>query len=249
MKICGKLFAFFSLVLAVVVSLSACELYEPIFEPGDTAFALCGGSFDFSLVSDYSDKPYGDTDEPYCEINGGVPYFSESELTTNDYESYGPLDALGRCTSAAACVGVSLMPTEERGNIGMIKPSGWHTVKYDCVSGKYLYNRCHLIGYQLTGEGANEKNLITGTRYMNVRGMLPFENMVADYVKETNCHVMYRATPIFVGEELLCRGVLLEAYSVEDKGEGICFNVFVYNVQPSIVIDYATGDSHEQADT
>ena len=142
-----------------------------------------------------------------------------------------------------ACVGRDIMPTEERGSIGQVKPTGWHTVKYDCVDGKYLYNRCHLIGYQLTGENANTKNLITGTRYMNVDGMLPFENMVADYVKETGNHVMYRVTPIFKGNNLLANGVQMEAYYVEDDGDGICFNVFVYNVQPQITINYATGDS------
>jgi DNA-entry nuclease len=135
------------------------------------------------------------------------------------------------------------MPTEERGNIGQVKPTGWHTVKYDCVDGKYLYNRCHLIGYQLTGENANTKNLITGTRYMNVDGMLPFENMVADYIRETNNHVMYRVTPIYENNNLLANGVLMEAYSVEDKGEDLCFCVYVYNVQPGVTIDYKTGES------
>ena len=141
------------------------------------------------------------------------------------------------------------MPTEERGNIGSVKPSGWVTAKYDIVDGKYLYNRCHLIGFQLTGENANERNLITGTRYMNVEGMLPFENMIADYVKETNNHVIYRVTPIFSGNNLVCDGVQMEAISVEDKGDGICFNVFAYNVQPGIKIDYATGKSWLDSDT
>lgn len=135
------------------------------------------------------------------------------------------------------------MPTEERGQISQIKPSGWHTVKYDCVDGKYLYNRCHLIGYQLTAENANEKNLITGTRYMNVEGMLPFENKVAEYIKETGNHVLYRVTPLFEGTNLLASGVQIEAESVEDKGKGILFNVYVYNNQPQIEIDYATGES------
>lgn len=179
----------------------------------------------------------------YVYINNGNPDFSQSELKTKSYEYYSPLDRLGRCGVVHACVGKDIMPTEERGSIGMVKPTGWHTVKYDCVDGKYLYNRCHLIGFQLTGENANEENLITGTRYMNVTGMLPFENMVADYVKETGNHVMYRVTPLYKGNNLLAHGVQMEAYSVEDDGDGICFNVFVYNVQPQITIDYATGES------
>ncbi len=185
---------------------------------------------------------------PYIEINDNEPFFEEKDFTEESFENYSELDSLGRCGVATACVGLDLMPTQERGSIGMIKPTGWHTVKYDCVSGKYLYNRCHLIGYLLTGENANEKNLITGTRYMNVEGMLPFETMVADYVEETGYHVLYRVTPIFDGENLLANGVEIEAYSVEDNGEGICFNVFVYNAQPQIEIDYATGDSRLAAD-
>ena len=181
---------------------------------------------------------------PYVTLNGGTPTFSNSELKTQSYEYYSELDSLGRCGVVHACIGRDIMPTEERGSIGMVKPTGWHTVKYDCVDGKYLYNRCHLIGYQLTGENANEQNLITGTRYMNVDGMLPFENMVADYVKETGNHVMYRVTPLYKGNNLLANGVQMEAYSVEDDGDGICFNVFVYNAQPQITIDYETGESH-----
>ena len=179
----------------------------------------------------------------YVYINNGNPGFSDSDLKTKSYEYYSPRDKLGRCGVVHACIGRDIMPTEERGSIGMVKPTGWHTVKYDCVDGKYLYNRCHLIGFQLTGENSNEENLITGTRYMNVTGMLPFENMVADYVKETGNHVMYRVTPLFKGNNLLAHGVQMEAYSVEDDGDGICFNVFVYNVQPQITIDYATGES------
>ena len=179
----------------------------------------------------------------YVYINNGNPGFSDSDLKTKSYEYYSPRDRLGRCGVVHACIGRDIMPTEDRGSIGMVKPTGWHTVKYDCVDGKYLYNRCHLIGFQLTGENANEENLITGTRYMNVTGMLPFENMVADYVKETGNHVMYRVTPLFKGNNLLAQGVQMEAYSVEDDGDGICFNVFVYNVQPQITIDYATGKS------
>lgn len=182
----------------------------------------------------------------YVEINGNVPLFADSEITTVSFESYSNLDALGRCGTALSCVGKDIMPTEERGAIGQIKPSGWHLVKYDNVDGLYLYNRCHLIGYQLTGENANEKNLITGTRYLNVVGMLPFEDKVADYVKGTGYHVMYRATPMYEGNNLLAAGVLLEALSVEDSGKGISFNVFIYNVQPGITIDYATGDSYAE---
>lgn len=179
----------------------------------------------------------------YVAINDNVPFFTDSDMTTDSYEYYSPLDELGRCGVAYACVGQDIMPTEERGSIGEVKPTGWHTVKYDCVDGKYLYNRCHLLGYQLTGENANTSNLITGTRYLNVTGMLPFENMVADYVKETNNHVMYRVTPIFSGTNLLADGVLMEAKSVEDDGDGVLYNVFCFNVQPGVTIDYATGDS------
>lgn len=180
---------------------------------------------------------------PHIILNNNQPEFTESDYTTTSYEKYSELDSLNRCGAAIACIGLDIMPTEERGSIGQIKPTGWHTVKYDIVDGKYLYNRCHLIGYQLTGENANEKNLITGTRYLNVEGMLPFENMVADYVKETGNHVLYRVTPIFDGDNLVARGVQMEAWSVEDDGEGICFNVYCYNNQPSIEIDYATGES------
>lgn len=183
------------------------------------------------------------TGQAYVALGGNRPDFSSDDLTTSAYESYSPLDALGRCGTARACVGVELMPTEERGSIGSVKPSGWQTVKYDCVDGKYLYNRCHLIGFQLTGENANRENLITGTRYMNVDGMLPFENMVADYVKETENHVLYQVTPCYEGGDLVAKGVQMEALSVEDEGEGVCFNVYVYNVQPGVEIDYATGES------
>lgn len=181
--------------------------------------------------------------EPYVAVNDNVPEFRDSDLSTSSYEYYSDLDELGRCGVVYACIGTDLMPTEERGNIGSVKPTGWHTVKYDVVDGNYLYNRCHLIGYQLSGENANTKNLITGTRYLNVEGMLPFENMVADYVKETNNHVMYRVSPIFEENNLLASGVQIEAKSVEDNGAGILFNVYCYNVQPDIEIDYTTGDS------
>ncbi len=193
-------------------------------------------SFSISDIPEYSG-------EPYVVINENQPNFAEEDMTSESFETYSELDALGRCQVAYANVGQDLMPTEKRGNISQVKPTGWHTVKYDIVEGKHLYNRCHLIGYQLTAENANERNLVTGTRYMNVDGMLPFENIVADYVKETNSHVLYRVTPIFEGNDLVVKGVQMEGYSVEDKGESVCFNVFVYNVQPGVSIDYATGDS------
>ena len=186
---------------------------------------------------------YQNVAETYIIVNNNVPEFSEKEITATAFESYSELDRLGRCGVAYASIGREIMPTEEREAIGQIKPSGWQTVKYDIVDGKYLYNRCHLIGFQLAGENANEKNLITGTRYMNVEGMLPFENQVADYVKETNNHVMYRVTPVFEGNNLLAKGVQMEAFSVEDDGEGLSFNVFVNNIQPGIEIDYRDGTS------
>lgn len=181
--------------------------------------------------------------EPYTAVNNNEPYFTSDDLTTEAFENYSELDALGRCGVAYANVCLETMPTEKRGSISEVKPTGWHSVKYDNVDGKSLYNRCHLIGYQLTAENANQQNLITGTRYLNVDGMLPFENMVADYVKETDNHVLYRVTPIFTGDNLVADGVLMEGYSVEDEGDGICFCVYAYNVQPGITIDYATGDS------
>lgn len=181
--------------------------------------------------------------EAFVILENNVPAFQEKDYVTESYEFYEDLDAMNRCTYTMACIGPDLMPTEDRGNIGMVRPTGWVTAKYDFVDGKYLYNRCHLIGFQLTGENANERNLITGTRYMNVEGMLPFENMVADYIKETGNHVLYRVVPIFEGDNLLASGVTMEAWSVEDSGEGICFHVYVYNVQPGVEIDYATGES------
>lgn len=181
---------------------------------------------------------------PWTEVGDSQPDFDTSQLDGSSFETYSPLDALGRCGAAYACVGRDLMPTEERGAIGQVKPSGWQLAKYDCVDGKYLYNRCHLIGYQLTGENANEQNLITGTRYLNTEGMLPFENQVAAYVRETGNHVLYRVTPDFQGTELVARGVWMEALSLEDGGEGVCFSVYAYNVQPGVAIDYATGESH-----
>ncbi len=185
----------------------------------------------------------------YVEVEGGVPRLQAEDFSGESFETYSSLDSLGRCGTAYACVGLDLMPTEKRGSIGSVKPSGWQTAKYDCVEGRYLYNRCHLIGYQLSGENANARNLITGTRYLNTQGMLPFENMVADYVKETENHVLYRVTPVFYEQELVARGVLMEGWSVEDEGEGICFFVYAYNVQPGIEIDYATGESRLKSQT
>lgn len=179
----------------------------------------------------------------YVFVNDNNPYFKEEEYTTDSFEKYSELDSLGRCGVAYANISKELMPTEKRGSIGSIKPSGWHTVKYDHIDGKYLYNRCHLIGYQLTGENANEKNLITCTRSMNTKGMLQFENMVTKYIKDTGNHVLYRVTPVFEGNNLVATGVEMEAYSVEDNGKGIKFNVFVYNIEDGIIIDYKTGDS------
>ncbi len=183
--------------------------------------------------------------EPYVEIHNNQPDFTEDELEPVSYETYSELDELGRCGAAQACVGEDLMPTEDREAIGQVKPSGWHTVKYQGIDGNYLYNRCHLIGFQLTAENANPENLITGTRSMNVDGMLPFENEVADYIHETGNHVLYRVTPIFEGDNLVASGVQMEAESVEDEGAGISFNVYVYNVQDGVVIDYSSGESQE----
>ena len=181
----------------------------------------------------------------YTVVNGNQPNFGSSELTTVGYEKYANLDSLGRCGVALASCGKEIMPAdgEERGSISSIKPTGWVQAKYSGISGGYLWNRCHLLGWQLSAENANRQNLITGTRYMNIEGMLPFENMVADYIRETNNHVAYRVTPIFEGSNLVCSGVQMEAYSIEDDGDGICFNVYCYNVQPGITINYATGDS------
>lgn len=209
----------------------------------------------FEVVTNDSPLPYAPSvdlqdippysGEPYVVIGDNVPEFADDEKQLCGFEDYAPLDNLGRCGVAFACINESTMPDEERGDISSIKPSGWHSVKYEGISGGSLYNRCHLIGWQLAGENANKLNLITGTRYMNVDGMLPFENMVADYVKETGNHVLYRVTPIYDGDDLVARGVQMEAYSVEDAGEGIQFHVFCYNVQPGIEIDYTTGQSQK----
>ena len=211
-------------------------------EPVTVEAASKKNGFSIKDVPAYSGKPY-------VVVNQNTPFFSKKDHTKKPFETYSRLDSYGRCQTAFANICKEIMPTEERGAIGSVKPSGWHTVKYNNVEGKYLYNRCHLIGYQLSAENANERNLITGTRYLNMDGMLPFENMVADYVKETSHHVLYRVTPVFKGKNLLASGVLIEAYSVEDEGRGISFCVYCYNVQPGIKIDYATGDSKSSSGT
>lgn len=228
-----KIISLFLTVVLLVVCLTGCKKTE-------TKTAVQQLPEDY--IASVDDVPEF-SDVPYVKIKANVPDIEKSDLVTNSYEMYSELDELGRCGVVKACIGKDIMPTEERGSIGQVKPTGWHTVKYDNVDGKYLYNRCHLIGYQLTGENANVKNLITGTRYLNIEGMLPFENMIADYVKETGNHVVYRVTPVFDGNNLLARGVQLEAKSVEDDGEGICFNVYAYNNQPGILINYVNGDS------
>lgn len=232
-----RLRRFLTLLLAVLLFVTP---LNPVISPTVSTYAA--EVFSASSVPAYSDSPY-------VEVNENVPYFSKKDLTKKAFEKYSKLDDEGRCGVAYANVCKKIMPKKKRGRIGMIKPSGWHTVKYDGVDGKYLYNRCHLIGYQLSGENANKKNLITGTRYLNVDGMLPFENMVADYVKETNHHVLYRVTPVFEGDNEVASGVLMEAESVEDKGEGVEFCVYCYNVQPGITIDYSDGSSSKTADT
>ena len=223
-------------VLSIVVCTAGCSDLEQLLEEDSSAQVQSAATL--AEVPEYSG-------EPYVEINDNQPEFEDYELTTEAFEEYSELDGLGRCGTAEACVGEETMPTEERGNISSVKPTGWKNKDYDNVDGGRLYNRCHLIGFQLTGENANEKNLITGTRYMNTEGMLPFENMVADYVHETDNHVLYRVTPIFDGDDLVASGVQMEAESVEDDGAGVCFNVYVYNVQPQITINYATGDNWE----
>ena len=238
---------FLNILLILIVSLSVlsgCSAGENNFfnDLDITAQSASDyANYDLSNIPDYDGKAY-------VELNGNVPEFSKSEKTYSEsFEEYGKLDSLGRCTYAVSCIGKDLMPTEKRGSIGSVKPSGWHISKYDFVDGKYLYNRCHLIGYQLTAENANERNLITGTRYLNVEGMLPFENDVADYIEITNNHVYYKVTPIFEGNNLVANGVQMQAYSVEDNGQGISFNVYCYNVQPGVALDYAPGDNQAVA--
>ena len=226
----GRMTALFMSLALMLSMLTACG--PAVVQPG-------GGTpgDELTTIPEYSGTPY------YL-VNGNQPFFTVDDITTEVFEEYSPLDELGRCGVAYANICPELQPTEKRGDIGMIRPSGWVTAKYDdLVEGQYLYNRSHLIGFQLAGENANERNLITGTRYMNATGMLPFENLVDDYVDETGNHVLYRVTPLFEGDELVARGVLMEAYSVEDEGDGVCFNAYIYNVQPGVEIDYATGRS------
>lgn len=223
---------------SVSTPVSGHEVAEAVAESAPSEAA---GEIDIADIPEYSGSPY-------VEVSGNVPSFTDADLSS-PAETNTPLDSLGRCGSAMAIVSRETMPTEERGSIGMVKPSGWHTVRYDdLISDRYLYNRCHLIGYQLTAENANERNLITGTRYLNVEGMLPFENEVARYVESTGNRVLYRVTPVFVGDELVARGVQMEAQSVEDGGAGVSFNVFCHNVQPGIQIDYQTGQSRRSQD-
>ncbi len=239
------------LIIALMLSVSACAVpaatgsgtAENQTEKDGPVISVVGGSGGTADGTDWQEHLPAYDGLPSVDINNGVPFFTGEEMTTEVFEEYSDLDELGRCGPAFANVCRELMPTEERESISSIKPTGWHSVQYEILADQYLYNRCHLIGYQLAGENANEKNLITGTRYMNVEGMLPWENLVAEYVDVTGNHVLYRATPDFEGENLVADGVLLEAYSVEDGGAGVCFNVYCYNVQPGIVIDYATGET------
>lgn len=234
----------YMLSLVVIFCLGLAGYFNLDFQPNNISATnsnlIYENSFDFNTIPEF-------TSTPYVVLNNNEPNFNKNDFTTNSFESYSNLDSLGRCDIAFANISIDTMPgaEEERENISSIKPSGWINKKYDIVDGGYLYNRCHLIGYQLSAENANEKNLITGTRYMNTEGMLPFENKIAEYVKDSGNHVLYRVTPIYQGENLVASGVQLEAKSVEDNGKGICFNVYCYNVQPGITINYKTGDSKE----
>lgn len=236
---------FFSVEEIVPVILENSDFIDQIAESEDTTELnfeipeLTSPEFDLSIVPVYENTPY-------TIMNNNQPFFTDDQLTAVSFEMYSGLDKLGRCSVCFVNVGTDTMPTEERGEIGQVKPSGWQLVKYDNVDGRYLYNRCHLIGFQLTGENANVQNLITGTRYLNVEGMLPFENEIANYVRKTGNHVLYRVTPIFEGNNLLASGVLMEAKSVEDNGAGVQFCVYCYNVQPGIGINYKNGESWEE---
>lgn len=249
MKSIKRLLSLVSIVLALCMVLGGCSALDKLTgrnggdvgaaeQGGDDRDLSAGGYASIEGIPDYAG-------EPYAVLNDNAPLFTSEEITTQSFERYADLDSLGRCGVTFACVGKDIMPTEERESISSVYPTGWEQNKYDAslVEGGWLYNRCHLIGFQLTGENANEKNLISGTRYLNIEGMLPFENMVADYVKETGNHVMYRVTPMFAGDNLLPSGVRMEGLSVEDDGSEIRFHIFAYNVQPGITIDYATGDN------
>ena len=229
----------YKLLLAYITSISIlCTGCVNVPEHINQTSTNTSNTFNYNTVPDYNN-------EPYIEINNNKPYFNDTDMTTVSYEHYSELDSLGRTGVAMACLGPETLPTEKRGPIGMIKPAGWHTVKYpDVIKDLYLYNRCHLIAFELSGENANEKNLTTGTRYLNISGMLPFENKTRKYIDDTHNHVIYRVTPVFINNELVCRGILIEAKSVEDNNLEFC--VYCYNVQPGIIIDYATGDSHKK---
>ena len=230
-----------ALILAAALLLCSCKKADisQVTSPGQSEAGITVNKavgLEAEDIPDYSGKPY-------IVINNNAPDFKQSELKAKPYEHYAELDRYGRCRESVACIGKELMPKDERETISEVKPTGWHSIRFSFIDGESLYNRCHLIGFQLTGENANEKNLITGTRYLNIEGMLPFENMTAEYIRETGNHVLYRVTPIYSGTELVARGVQMEAYSVEDVGRGLCFNVFCYNVQPNVKIDYKTGDA------
>lgn len=227
----------YKLLLAYITSISIlCTGCVNVPEHINQTSTNTSNTFDYNTIPEYNNTPY-------IEINNNKPYFNNTDMTTVFYEHYSELDNLGRTGVAMACLGPETLPTEKRGPIGMIKPAGWHTVKYpNQIKDLYLYNRCHLIAFELSGENANEKNLTTGTRYLNISGMLPFENKTRKYIDDTHNHVIYRVTPVFINNELVCRGILLEAKSVEDDNLEFC--VFCYNVQPEIIIDYSTGDSH-----
>ena len=225
-------------VFTVTAVIKEKQANEPIKQSVALSGEHAGAAFYLDSIPEFSG-------EPYVTINNNIPDFTASDLTTSSYEHYGPLDRLGRCTTCIACLGQDLMPTGRRESISSVKPTGWRVSRYSFVDGESLYNRCHLIAFMLAGENDNSKNLITGTRYMNAEGMLPFETQVCDYIRETDNHVLYRVTPIFKDKELVARGVQMEAYSVEDNGASICFNVYCYNNQPKIEIDYATGKNRE----
>ena len=236
------IYGIITLILVLIAGYFSPDILEQVSENQlQNEIIYTVSSTDLESIPEYSNSPY-------IILNDNKPEFTEEELKTSPFESYRKLDSLGRCGVAMANIGLELMPKadEERESISNVEPTGWINKKYEIVDGGYLYNRCHLIGYQLTAENANEKNLITGTRYMNTEGMLPFENKITDYIKETRNHVLYRVTPIFEGNNLVASGVKLEAQSIEDNGKGICFNVYCYNVQPGIIIDYATGNSKEE---
>ncbi len=236
-----RLSAFVVCLLLVLGQLVSC------FDPGFKPNASTGPDLEEDKLPDY-------VQVPYVTVNGNIPYFDADDIVFESYEYYSELDSLGRCGVAVACIGIDIMPTEDREGSLSVNPSGWehkgesNNNTYDFVDGGYIYNRCHLIGFQLTGENSNAKNLITGTRYLNMEGMLPFENMVAAFVRDTEMHVMYRVTPIFEGNDYVAKGVLMEGYSVEDEGEGICFCVFAYNVQPGVIINYYTGENEADPD-